>query len=96
MLTENIKIGHVNFSIKETENFDHSAQIVYETAVITLKAGLQQDFLASSDWHEVCHAITSQAGISKMIPEELEESLMECLGNGIVQVLRDNPMIRNL
>lgn len=43
-------------------------------------------------WHEVLHAIVAQAGIKHR--DEYEQPL-DALAYGLVQVLRDNPGLRN-
>ncbi len=67
----------------------------YESSreVIQIKKGMQQWKTVDTLLHEICHAIIYQhsAGTPK---KEVEEYYVSIIGNGLSQVFRDNPKLK--
>lgn len=93
MTPTTIRIGAIDYKIVMIDNLrddgDYlNGHIVYDDAVIKLNSDMekQREFVAL--WHETIHGILEQAGIDH------NEQTAISLGFGIVQVLRDNELMR--
>lgn len=95
-MLNNVKIGAVNYSIKEVHDLHRvesdgkktglHGQILYTTCQISIEKEQAHDVNVSTLWHEIVHGILTQAG-----QNEQDENHICALGYGLVQVLRDNP-----
>lgn len=63
----------------------------YDAREIDLRANMHPDAELETLWHEVIHAAMYQTGYDS---EEQDEHLIPMLAKTIVQVLKDNPRMR--
>ena len=94
-MTDKIRIGPVDFDIeyhKTLVSGDNSTkldgEILHQISTIRLEMGTSPQFRRMILWHEIVHAILTQAGY-----HDHDEQMMEVLASGIMQVLRDNPWL---
>jgi hypothetical protein len=92
----NIKIGGTTYPVIDRDDLhDKHKQlfgwIKFDTSEIILDTELGPQARYTVLWHEIIHGILTNAGI-----EDQEERIVMALGHGIVQVLRDNPVLLTL
>lgn len=99
-LPKTIKIGQVQYTIRLMEADGNFGIHYYTKARISLDDEMVEEVIPFTLWHEVIHALLHQAGYRKTTLSNEERDLLEkiiiALPFGIVQVLRDNPSMRDL
>lgn len=93
-----VRIGGLNYRAYTVRNLHTEAEdgyierdngrLFYDQLAIELAADLNPDLLPVAVWHEVLHALAYQAGLV-----EHDEAMVHALAYGIVQVMRDNPLL---
>jgi len=97
MIPNKIKVGGIKFKtfivkhLKSRDDTKLNGWIKYDPSKILLNKKLGKQNRRVVLWHEILHAILEQAGF-----QEHDETQLIALSYGIVQVLRDNPDLRNL
>lgn len=98
MANNTIRIDGIDFTVEIVEGLHAEAKkldgwITYGDTKIKLDSGLSDGAAFQVLWHEVLHGICAQRGIEF---GEDDEQIIDSLAHGIVQVLRDNPQLRQL
>lgn len=97
-MLENIIIDTVNYRIKETNDIivldgqECGAMVEYSKALITIRKdeSLGEGAKAKTLMHEVMHALLHERG---MIEESENETLVEELAKGLINLIRWNPQL---
>lgn len=94
-LPDSIRIGGIDFTVKEVADLKDGNQglngwIRYNESEIHVEEKLGPQMKRATVWHEVFHGVLEQAAVKH------NEQLIEVLAYGIVQVLRDNPWLREV
>lgn len=91
-----IRIGPIDFSVRAIERLvnDNGSEkldghIKYATSEILVEANTEAQAQRQVIWHEIIHGILTQAGYS-----EHDEKMIDIISYGVMQVLRDNPILR--
>jgi len=89
-----IRIGGTDYAVIEVKdlrdgNTGLNGHIVYNACEIRVEVEMSPHVQWITTWHEVIHGILVHAGIS-----DHNEQVIEALGYGIAQVLRDNEWLR--
>lgn len=94
-LPENIRIGPIDFSViqvdvltDESNTTKLNGHIKYNLSEIRIDAELEEQAARQVIWHEVVHGILTLGQI------EHDERLVQIVSYGVMQVLRDNPWLR--
>ena len=95
-LPKTLKIGALTYTVEPEKNL-HSAeghslygQIFYTDCKILIdEKYVDSQRLPFSLWHEVIHGILEQAGMA-----DVKEKIVEVLGYGVVDALRNNKVLR--
>jgi hypothetical protein len=95
-LPKSLRIGPFDYEVKlQSGLFDGgqrlSGHCKYSTSEIVIDADEGPQAQHATLWHEIVHAIINNADGSKH-----DEALVNTLGHGIMQVLRDNPELKEL
>jgi len=95
-----VRVGPIDFEIEQIDRLlDDNGKEANEGdadslgSKIRLERGMSNQRKFTSLWHEILHVILEQTGNSAK-DEELEERICDALSNGVAQVLRDNPALR--
>ncbi len=94
MIPDVIKIGAITYQIVEVPGLHnetgdkYDGHILYSKDEIRLEADLADQTKRQTLWHEVIHAILIHAGHQKH-----DESQVDALAYGIMNVLQDNPWL---
>ena len=95
-LPEVVKIGPIRYTVSRDPLISGDGLVRYADASILIKPGLSKDYEAVVLWHEILHAIITDGGLRAFIPEKALEPLMECMSVGLLNVIRDNPRLKEL
>jgi hypothetical protein len=85
-----IQIGPISYQVVETDIPSICGDINTVECQIRLNKALRPDIRQVTLWHEVVHGILFAAGQT-----DHDEVLTDAIAHGIVQVLRDNPKLRD-
>lgn len=91
-LPKSVRIGGFDYRVKQSGKVDPNANIgsvVYHKRRIIIDKKLSDEVKFEVLWHECIHVFFNQVGRA-----EEEEGLVQQLGFGISQILRDNPYLR--
>lgn len=91
-LPKSVKIGALTFDVVEearTAIDGKYGALQYCDSVISLTPGMSIQHQTIVLWHEMIHAMLTNAGI-----REQDEQIPMALSHGIVQLLQDNPALR--
>jgi len=93
-----IRIGGLDYEIKVVEDLRDGDKslwgwVKHKPCEIYLDKDLGPQQRWVTEWHEVVHLILTQTGYTE---DEHREDLVDALAHGIVQVLRDNPKLREV
>lgn len=90
-----IRIGGIDYEVEEVPNLCTedgakrlNGDIFHDRCQIRVDQNLSPQIKSVTVWHEIIHGILTQAGARKQ-----DETQIEALAYGIVQVLRDNPQL---
>ena len=92
---ETIRIGPIDFKYVESELIVSNdakqldGKITYNKQQIEVASPYPEQYRRLVLWHEIVHGILNLAG-----RDCDDEGLIDALAGGIVQVLRDNPQLR--
>lgn len=88
---QTIKVGAMDLTVEtvEDEVVDFWAQLDHNGGRIVLNDAVIGDQKMVTLWHEIIHSLLAQGGYL-----DHNESHIETLGYGIVQVLKNNPDLR--
>ena len=91
-----IRIGPLDYKIKTVIGLNENGQKIdgqvhHWKSLIRLEQEMNAQCTRETLWHEVLHAILTQAGYS-----EQNEAMLEAISHGVMGVLRDNPWMREL
>lgn len=89
-----IKIGPVTYSVDDQIGDELDGEIAYTKQQIHVRALMGADYANVVLWHEVLHGLFTHSGLAHLFTSEQAEALMDCFSYGIVQVLQDNPNMR--
>jgi len=105
MLTEidisELKIGYATIAVNEVaaieKDYDYG-EFDSTKKTITINKELNQTDKINTLIHEIFHAILWERGVADSggildQKEKEEENIVNCLGNGFVQLIQDNPQI---
>jgi len=99
-LPEEIKIGQMKYKILRMDGDTNWGSHAYGKARICLDDEMVDEAVPFTLWHEILHAILYQAGCRQHTIDDEDHKLLEqivsALPFGLVQVLRDNPIMRDL
>lgn len=84
-----VKVGPITYTIEERDERDSFGEVLYGPCKLYLKRSLVSASKRMTLWHEVIHIILVHAGY-----RDQDEKLIEVLASGIMQVLQDNPALR--
>lgn len=90
---DNVKVGPITYEVKMVERLlgDGSekldGQISYGQQVIEIESDLTLVMQKQALWHEIVHAILTQAGRQC----EASEGIIDAIAYGLVGVIKDNP-----
>lgn len=97
-IPDKIKIGPVGYTVKEIEDLHRvddegvkrwlHGHIWFTDSEIRIASDQSQDIKIVSLWHEILHGILNGAGQA-----EQPEPLIEAISFGLVQLIRDNPVL---
>lgn len=94
-IPKQIKIGAVKFDIINlSDNFEKSevmGRSWIKECKIKIDNKLNQDRQESIFFHELVHMIFDEGGYFDL---SKDEKIVNCLGNGIYQVLKDNNLLK--
>lgn len=93
-LPETVQIGPVTYTVKEearTATEGYYGQIIFSESMITLTPGMSDSLKLITLWHEILHALLHQAGL-----KDHDEHVIVPISFGIVDILENNPQLRNL
>lgn len=93
-LPKEIKVLGLDYEVKEYEDnltvkdagFTH-----VHGNLISITTGMKPKQQACTLLHEVLHAVFAEMGMHNSPIKDGEEYIVECLSNGLIQVIRDNP-----
>ena len=90
---EAVLIGGMTFDIENASQIEDDAdgRIEFTSARILLSNRLAPSYRRVVMWHEIVHGILDLSGQGE---HSRNEGLVDSLANGIAQVLRDNPQLR--
>jgi hypothetical protein len=86
-----IQIGPIAYKVVETDIPSICGDINTVECQIRLNKAMKPDIRQVTLWHEVVHGILFAAGQT-----DHDEVLTDAIAHGIVQVLRDNPQLRDI
>jgi hypothetical protein len=91
-----IKIGARQFKLVKKANLEDeglplAGQINYHESTLSIDNSVSLDSQYQVLWHEVVHGI-----VHDRLPKGFNEHTIDQLASGIVQVLRDNAVLRKL
>ena len=92
-----VRIGPIDYELELIEDLQAEdgdpvdGWICYAAGAIRLRAALNPQLRRVTLWHEILHAVLTQTGRQRH-----NEGELDALAHGIVQVLRDNPELREL
>ena len=90
-----IKIGPITYDVVEEPgllvNEKFAGCIRYIDCKIAIDINMSPQAKRKTLWHEIVHAILTEAGYSKQ-----KESMVDALTYGIMGVLLDNPWLMNI
>jgi Zn-dependent peptidase ImmA (M78 family) len=94
-MSQKLKIGGSTYKVRRNRRPFSDAELCYGfcdygRSVITLAKFMKRSHRRATLWHEVIHVILHQAGYA-----DHDEQMVTALANGIVQVLQDNPEMRD-
>ena len=87
-----IKIGPYDYKVKRIKNLTDGegvslyGQITYSDAIIRIEKSVSNQRQGASMVHEAIHGILEHSGL-----DETDEKIVIVLGNGLFQLIRDNP-----
>jgi Zn-dependent peptidase ImmA (M78 family) len=84
-----ILIGPIRYKVVETDIASICGDINTVECCIRLNKAMKPDIRRVTLWHEIVHGILYAAGQT-----DHDEVLTDAIAHGIVQVLRDNPELR--
>jgi hypothetical protein len=90
-----IQIGPITYSVVEVPELAGAGpsslcgDIDTQKCRIRINADMADAIKRVTLWHEIVHGILFAAGIM-----EHDEQVIDAIGHGLVQVLRDNPQLR--
>lgn len=94
-LPTKIKIGPITYEVHEREGLATKdrerildGEIRHGDCVILIEKSLAPQAQRQTIWHEVVHAILTQAGVRKQ-----DENQVDVIAYGIMGVLQDNPWL---
>jgi len=89
-----IRIGPLRYGVSLVDKFEGDTQdrynlgdITFSEAVIRVRRMPTQEQRKVTLWHEILHAVLSQAGLSRL---KEEETVIEAVSHGIVDVIERN------
>jgi len=93
---EAVKIGGIVYQVQLVPDLADGKQkldghIQYRPCLIQIEAQLAEQMQMLTLWHEILHAMLTQAG-----QKQLPEPVIEALTYGIFQALRDNPKLAEI
>lgn len=97
-MLEQVKIGGITYEIRRVPDLrdEHDTKLdgLYQggKCLISLNSDLTPQSTLQTLWHEIIHGIITHAGMR----DQHDESLIEAVSYGVMQVLRDNPGIEQL
>ena len=95
--TESIRIGGIEYLVIEREELRDDGeridgQFCHTESEIRLDAALGPQARRATLWHEILHGVLVHAGYT----DEHDERMIAALAYGVMQVLQDNPVMRDL
>ncbi len=93
-----VKIGGMVYDIRFVDDLRDAndtkldGQYSGHKCLISLNTNLAPQSALQTLWHEIVHGIITHAGLR----DQHDESLIEAVAYGVMQVLRDNPGIEQL
>lgn len=95
-LPTHIKIGGITYTVRVVDDLHdkHTPLLGWHkpsTCELLLDASLVPQAQYQVLWHEIVHGILTVAGF---VEENQNERLIDALGYGMLQVLRDNPELK--
>ena len=95
-----VRVGPIDFRVEQVDrllDYNNKDSIAGDSdpliSRIRVEKGLSDQRKFTTLWHEILHALLEQTGNSSA-SDKLEERICDALSNGIAQVLRDNPALR--
>lgn len=93
-LPDSIRIGGTDYKIVEEKDLHDggtwlNGHIIYNHPQIRIESEMDEYIKWVTVWHEVLHGILQHAGQG-----DHDEKMIEALGYGVTQVLRDNEYLR--
>jgi len=95
-LRQLIRIGPIDFTVCAVDrllndgNYEKlSGHIKYDASEILVEGDMEPQAQRQVVWHEVIHGILTQAGYT-----DHDEKMIDILAYGVMQVVRDNPILR--
>jgi len=99
-LPKKIKIGQMQYVVCSMAADGNWGMHEFGRAKISLDDDIVEEAVPFTLWHEIIHALLGQAGYRSTTLSDEERCIMEkivcALPFGIVQILRDNPTMREL
>src|SRR5690348_17135851 len=97
-MLEQVKIGGIVYDIRRVADLrdEHDTKLDgwYQGSkcLISINADVTSQSAFQTLWHEIIRGIIAHAGMR----DQHDESLIEAISHGVMQVLRDNPGIEQL
>lgn len=94
-----VRIGCMDYKIYHQPNLkDEKGEFMWGRASHSeMTIGINSDSDPQGEcqtfWHEIIHVLIIQSGLYKILKRELQERICDSLAYGILQVLRDNPIL---
>jgi len=85
---QKFKVVHVR-DLRDKKDVSYFGLITYGKSIIEIEDSIDKFSKHQVLWHEILHGLLTQAGISNH-----EESMIDALAYGIIQVLDDNKTLR--
>lgn len=93
MEMDKLKIGPITYKIRYIDDLDEDGQvngsIRYNNASIAINKSMDEQIMRQTIWHEAIHGLLTHSHV------EHDESLVDILAYGIMQLLQDNPQLRS-
>lgn len=100
-LPKTVKVGLHTYTVSEAENIERKedgaylfGHISHEEQTIDIRMALQPDMKKVALLHEIIHGVLFQTG--HFLDGTDEERICVALSHALVQILRDNPELREL
>lgn len=98
-LPKKIRIGYIDYVVKEMPQHVTASEgdCYSHTRTIRVKTKRRPEaFVLNTLLHEIFHGIFYTQGLHTVVEDDMEETVVTCLVNGLSQVLRDNPEVKKL